>query len=108
MLPPTRDLSIAHNRTMIQFCASASLALAAVRQGRSDDAVKLGREALTLSNDIGTRAESAHCHVAMSICRGDDARTELNEARRIYRDIGMEDFLDRLLAMPAADRIRQL
>lgn len=146
-LNEARDLSIAHNRTMIQIWAAASLALAAIRQERPDDAVKLGREAvdlaerhgyaafnvqalralglaqaaadrqqarvtltwaLTLSDDIGTRAESAHCHVAMSMCREDDAPTELDKARRIYRDIGMEDFLDRLLATPAADRICQL
>ncbi|MGE3651250.1 MAG: AAA family ATPase, partial [Reyranellaceae bacterium] len=142
-----RELSGTRGRSMMLIWASAALALASLRQARTDEALALAQQAvdqaerhgfaafhvqalralglaqahvdrdkaratlgwaLTLSNDIGTRAETAHCHVAISMVRHEDAVAELDAARRIYREIGIEEFLDRLLAMPVADWVCQV
>ena len=87
-----------------QIQALRSLGLAQTAVGDKGAAATLER-ALGLSRNVGARAESAHCHVALSACRHDKAGAHVDAARRIYAEIGMEKFLDRLMALPSNDRI---
>jgi len=62
-------------------------------------------EALRLAEELGMRAEIAHCHAALAVAGGGDAAVHCAVAGRLYRDLGMSAWFERLQPAFAAGRM---
>ncbi len=98
------DAAERYGFTGFQVQALRSLGLAQAAAGDEQAAATLATS-LELARDVGALAESAHGHIALSMCRPGEAGAHVEAARHIYARIGMTAFVDRLMALPSNDRI---
>ncbi len=89
---------------LVQALRAQGLLLAAAHETAAQARSAL-EEALALAGELDMRAEIAHCHAALAVLGADDAAMHCALAGRLYRDVGMSQWFERLQPAFAAGRM---
>lgn len=98
------EVAAQYGFTGFRIPALRALGLARAAAGRRSARRSLA-SALEIAGRTGAAAESGHCHMALALCNPQDPDVHLQEAGRLYAGAGLDGFRQRLMGLPAADRI---
>ena len=89
---------------LVQALRAQGLVLAAAPETAKLAGAAL-HQALALAGELDMRGEIAHCHAALAAAGGEDAAMHCALAGRLYRDLGMSQWFERLQPAFAAGRM---